>query len=671
MSLAAAVNRGVQRNREQDPPSQERPLTLGPSFSPNNMNNHAFLDEARSTPVTPSSPEFSITQLMRDLSLDARVNQHSGYPASPSSLKFQADPPTPKQPPASPLRNYSVPTSFMRHRLDLRVSYIDSLVSKAAGVYALPTQSVLLKRNSQNSEGPVMLEASKRKSFSLLQGSQDPHHASKVERLLEIPAETPQELVPIMTLFNLQQARVYHEGSFVLTIERTSKSGSSETIQCIGTLSGNELAIWDVNKTDLTPIYVNVADAQFTNNWDENTLRIINTSTSRYIMRFADQEQHREWFAALILLYFEYSLLHEAYTGALLLAKAIKMSDIKTILAETRYSVGEWCNMRLNYLSSRWIRVYVVVYPRQKDNPGKVSVYSSDKVGNKKNLIMDITRGFSCVSAYPPVPEAIDSFSELKVEGEITVHNWKFLLSKGVKSTAMLPPSPSYVTEESSGRSRSLSLSSLLGRKKLSMSLNSYGSTPESTVSVASGTGNPEKFVSSLYLIPESHPGVANFETMVRLLIPLFDAFELYGRPKKLQSNRMALDGLLFALPLLPKSRYLDYPTTLQMVSNKLYGVPMARDPQVAQFQNRKLAVEKKNLKKRGFLGKLRRKDEDRGQTPAFQEPDNIAEFTCGLDVTQWGNREWVLFLKHELKYMLLMGYDGAGHLTEDFKSVS
>jgi hypothetical protein len=61
----------------------------------------------------------------------------------------------------------------------------------------------------------------------------------------------------------------------------------------------------------------------------------------------------------------------------------------------------------------------------------------------------------------------------------------------------------------------------------------------------------------SLYIIPRRHHSVKSFETLIRFLIPIYDAFQLYGRPVKLAAERSNRDSLLFGLPSLPRSRIL------------------------------------------------------------------------------------------------------------------
>ena len=46
--------------------------------------------------------------------------------------------------------------------------------------------------------------------------------------------------------------------------------------------------------------------------------------------------------------------------------------------------------------------------------------------------------------------------------------------------------------------------------------------------------------------MPSLHPGVTAVETMIRNFIPIVDAFKLYGRPKRLISDKSDTASMLF-----------------------------------------------------------------------------------------------------------------------------
>ena len=58
--------------------------------------------------------------------------------------------------------------------------------------------------------------------------------------------------------------------------------------------------------------------------------------------------------------------------------------------------------------------------------------------------------------------------------------------------------------------------------------------------------------------MPSLHPGVTAVETMIRNFIPIVDAFKLYGRPKRLISDKSDTASMLFGLPSLPHYQYLS-----------------------------------------------------------------------------------------------------------------
>ncbi|RKP29452.1 hypothetical protein METBISCDRAFT_28207 [Metschnikowia bicuspidata] len=75
----------------------------------------------------------------------------------------------------------------------------------------------------------------------------------------------------------------------------------------------------------------------------------------------------------------------------------------------------------------------------------------------------------------------------------------------------------------------------------------------------------------SLFVMPEEHHSVPGYDTLIRFLIPLFDAFGLYGRPKRLKADRMDPESLLFGLPTLPCVYYLEVSDLMSSISSTLY----------------------------------------------------------------------------------------------------
>lgn len=605
--------------------------------------------------------------------------------------------------------------------------------------------------------------------------------ANNVSKMLEIPASTPQELIPIVTLYNAQQARSYIEDScFSITITQRKNSILSSfannekklhphmnTINnladhiiksCYASLSGNELSIYDTtdiqdnNNSNLNglepelknPLYINISDASFHNSFSTNTLTIKNPSINVYHLQFKSVHDHVKWFSALLLAYFESNSLNEAYTAGLLAARAVALSDIKTLLQPTRFSTGEWCNIKVSYLGSKWFRAYVVTpnnsnstKERDPTNPEDcVSVYSTDKNTNKKNLIMTFSKAASCAAVFPSTAAAIDLSSLIRVgDVNVHIHNWKALYQllssdshhkghghsssnnnsfimnalQGVTSNTNNWSAPNSPASSSGNRSRSSSLGSRLRKKRSTMSLLSNSDVNSSITDDSGSVVNfnssmasswETEFTTQVYIIPEMHPGVASFETLIRTLIPLLDSFELYGRPKRLRSDRHDPQSLLFGLPVLPKLKYLDLNQVNEMVSRKIQRKPSCRrlnshTGYIPVTNSNIKQIEEQNRKESSFTRKLFKKfSSSRGKKEAkntvppqgslaspgqarrhsksvidvnpVHYPEYISPRTS--DIEEWSNEDWCSFLKCELKYLLgATNYEGAGHLAGDF----
>lgn len=349
------------------------------------------------------------------------------------------------------------------------------------------------------------------------------------------PADTVlPELVPIVTLLSAQTHRRYHEGLFMLyyDLNTDGKPGDRQWKEVYGILTGNQLAYWDAAslakfkdlpdkllETSTKPNYLNFTDAVFNamtvlpaaKQQLENVIIVLTTLKNRYIIQFKSYDSLKEWFLCLRLANWEYLSLQEAYTGALLSARGLRLSDIRTILAEKRFNHEDWVKIRYGS-GMAWKRCYAVIEPSQLKKktfvPGRVLLYESE-TAKKKQLLAVITTATLVTAVYPQLPFFIDKSTIMKLEGAI---NFK------------LP-------------------------------------------SVKHGKKNDlDSQETSLFIMPEAHSSVPGFDTLIRFLIPLYDSFGLYGRPKRLKADRIDPESLVFGLPTLPHVHYLNssdlYPLT-------------------------------------------------------------------------------------------------------------
>lgn len=381
----------------------------------------------------------------------------------------------------------------------------------------------------------------------------------------------PKELVPVITLIKAQQARRY----FDCVVEIPEDDGGPNLMAVNCKLNGIELVFWQ--DEGFQPIYINVTDAIAECQSDGVFLKL--SDAKNYFIKTANAQDLNMVYASLLLAKFEFTQLQLAFTGALLSSKAILLSDIRTLLApENRFVKAEWCIVRFPWLNNKWIRCYVVVTPPEKNlssnfkikddlagfKPGKIEIYASKQL-QKKNLLACIVNGQSCSTIFPEQPDFIDSNSLLRVQGDILVNQDKLqqLSEESLnrkKSSSSLRKNNSWSRLSASNRhNRSSSVTS-------NESVNSTGSsfTSRQLKSLNFATTN------LCYLMPESHSAVLPLETMIRVMLPIMNSFKLYGRPLKFSSSKQDPDSLLFGLPQLPHTNYLDVQTAITLVELNL-----------------------------------------------------------------------------------------------------
>lgn len=370
-------------------------------------------------------------------------------------------------------------------------------------------------------------------------GASSPNLADNRSRSNSIPPqpteEIPPELAPIVTLLGAQAHRRYNEGIFMLLQSINSDGEPAPNRQwreVYGVLLGTQLAVWSVdelerhqNNTEALmnasskPDYINFTDSSFravdkleNSQGLRNIIIVSTTLKNQYLLQFQEQEDFHRWNAAFRLSTFEYTSLQEAYTGALLSAKGSKLSDIRTILAESKFDYGDWVSVRFGS-GMPWKRCFAVIeQPSKKSKKGKihkgsVSFYKDEKK-QKKTAMAVIKDASATYALYPQSHKLIDHSTMIKLEGTVFFD----------------------------------------GNKK---------SLPKEA---------------SVYFMPEQHSAVPGYDTLIRFLIPLLDTFALYGRPKRLNANKGELNSLLFGLPVLPHVHYLDVDDLILLASSPQSG---------------------------------------------------------------------------------------------------
>ena len=343
------------------------------------------------------------------------------------------------------------------------------------------------------------------------------------------------ELVPIVTLLSAQSHRRYQEGVFLILKDLKSDGSPADRVwkEVFGLLIGTQLALWDATElakngndaeklmnATLKPTYVNFTDAQLrvldpsdtslqgpnsSKKNVDNTIVVSTTLKNRYFLQFSDRESFQKWVSAFRLSAFEFTLLQEAYTGAFLSTRGAKLSDIRVILADTKFDYEDWVSVRFG-AGMPWKRCYAVIsQPTKKNKEGKkkyvgeINFYENKKKTKKIKAMATVTNAYAVYAIYPQSPVLIDTSTMIKLEG---------LISFGKKDT------------------------------------------PKDT---------------DIFVMPEKHYAVPGYDTIIRFLIPTMNAFNLYGRPKRLIANKDDPSSLLFALPTLPHIHYLQVDDVLSL----------------------------------------------------------------------------------------------------------
>lgn len=342
--------------------------------------------------------------------------------------------------------------------------------------------------------------------------------------------EIPPELAPIVTLLSAQQHRRYNEGVFML-LQSINSDGepvpNRQWREVYGVLLGTQLAVWDVdelekhqNNTEALmnasskPDYINFTDSSFravdrleNSQGLKNIIIVSTTLKNQYLLQYQELENFHRWNAAFRLATFEYTSLQEAYTGALLSAKGSKLSDIRTILSESKFDYEDWVSVRFGS-GMPWKRCFAVIeQPKKKSKKkiykGSVSFYKDEKK-QKKTAMAVIKDASAAYALYPQSHKLIDHSTMIKLEGTVFFDGSKKSLPKEA----------------------------------------------------------------SVYFMPEQHSAVPGYDTLIRFLVPMLDTFALYGRPKRLNANKNEVNSLLFGLPVLPHVHYLDVEDLILLTSS-------------------------------------------------------------------------------------------------------
>ncbi|KAI5844268.1 hypothetical protein BZA05DRAFT_172980 [Tricharina praecox] len=343
---------------------------------------------------------------------------------------------------------------------------------------------------------------------------------------VEVEEDTLPELQPAFNLLNIHSEKLYTEGYFLKLADLTpdGKPNADRTWkECFAQLHGTVLSLWDAVEletsdqgTGVAPMFINLTDASIkmidkmpTQSPNipplTNVLRISTAGRNRYLFHFNSHHSLVQWTASIRLSMFEHAKLQEIYTGALIAAKGRTLNGITQITAKTNFKYEDWVRVRFG-AGTPWRKCWAVI-TQPDEKVIKKAKAAAKKAGN---------------TSYPQHPI---------FKGDIRFYDSK----KSKKQAPIATIVDAYAAYAMYPQAKQLiDMSSLIkieGRIRIHSDEQSES----------------EGFV---FLMPDIHPAISGFETLLRCLFPIYDTFALYGRPGRLIPDKTDPRSLMFAMPV-------------------------------------------------------------------------------------------------------------------------
>ncbi|KAF1812227.1 hypothetical protein P152DRAFT_379306, partial [Eremomyces bilateralis CBS 781.70] len=349
---------------------------------------------------------------------------------------------------------------------------------------------------------------------------------------MEVAQDTLPELQPIFTFLNSHGNKLYQEGYFLMLHDLDSRgrpSGDRSWKECFAQLVGTVLSLWDAAALDaagdngeVVPTFINLSDASIkmieslpmsssTGQALQNVLSVSTAANNRYLLHFNSLNSLTQWTAGIRLAMFEHSSLQEAYTGSLIAGKGKALNNIRQIMDRTRVKQEDWVRVRFG-AGTPWRRCWCVISP-----PDEKEYQKMQKSMKKKS--------------YGKTPV---------LKGDIKFYDTRKVTKKSIPIATITDSYSAYAIYP---QSKPLIDQSTLLKIEGKITIHT---TPESRM---------EGFV---FVMPEYHAAVSGFEMLLRFLFPVWDVFNLYGRPNRLVADVLDARGLMFALPKDKRYGYLD-----------------------------------------------------------------------------------------------------------------
>ena len=244
-----------------------------------------------------------------------------------------------------------------------------------------------------------------------------------------------------------------------------------------------------------------------------NVLSVSTAANNRYLFHFNSLNSLTQWTAGIRLAMFEHATLQEAYTGSLIAGKGKLLNNIRVIMDRTRVAQADWARVRFG-AGTPWRRCWCVITPPDEKE-------------------------------YQKMQKSLKKQTVYNRQGNLLKGHVKFYENKKItkKSRPIATISDAYSAYAIYPQSKPLIDQSTLVKVEGKITIHSK---PETVT---------EGFV---FIMPEVHPAVSGFEMMLRFLFPVWDIFNLYGRPNRLIADVLDTRGLMFAMPKDRRYGYLE-----------------------------------------------------------------------------------------------------------------
>nr|VWO94771.1 Sensor histidine kinase RcsC (EC [Ganoderma boninense] len=370
-----------------------------------------------------------------------------------------------------------------------------------------------------------------------------------------VPAQGPPlhpEIKSVVQLTLAHTHKVYFSGPLVRRIERQTdgqKPAKDEGWREVwAQLGGTTLSVWDMEEIQeaskqgrqVPPAYINVTDARYT-----NVLTLNTAGSNLYFFSCPSPEALVQWTAAMRLAAWEKSRLEEIYTAHLIRITLNDGRGTPSTLVNGR--LEGWVRIRIAGQTD-WKRMWMVISAGSgtAGHPDHASITSqgnerpeSPNAPRRRRMSNLFSREKTPVSNLP-AQALIQAFTSPKPRDRkkalLTMHTVS-------QAFAVYPERPELIS-----RSTLMKLEGKLGEEE-----------------VAGILKGREAW---LLVMPELEGANTRASEMLRWLIAIHDAFELYGRPKMYSWDPRDIQSMMFAYPIGP---HRDVRLLVLLVSVQLY----------------------------------------------------------------------------------------------------